>query len=172
MAADRCGEQGRVRGCGPGCASVGSELPSTARVGQVGLWLPAATLKAAALCRVSSLSAPRYLTNHGRCLCPRRLPGAHTAATAARTCLRQDRRSLATWAMALESLLGHDVPFEVTTFPNDEGYDELVVASQVPFCSLCAHHPGGRALRPAPGPVARKVVRPAPGPHAEKVVTR
>ncbi len=31
-------------------------------------------------------------------------------------------------------------PFEATTFPNDEGYDELVVASQVPFCSLCAHH--------------------------------
>ncbi len=31
-------------------------------------------------------------------------------------------------------------PFEVTTFPNDEGYDELVVASHVPFCSLCEHH--------------------------------
>jgi len=32
------------------------------------------------------------------------------------------------------------VPFEATTFSNDEGYDELVVASHIPFCSLCEHH--------------------------------
>jgi GTP cyclohydrolase I len=32
------------------------------------------------------------------------------------------------------------MPFEATTFPNDEGYDELVVARNVPFCSLCEHH--------------------------------
>ena len=31
-------------------------------------------------------------------------------------------------------------PFEPTTFPNDEGYDELVVAGQIPFHSLCMHH--------------------------------
>lgn len=31
-------------------------------------------------------------------------------------------------------------PFEATTFANDEGYDELVVVSDVPFCSLCEHH--------------------------------
>ena len=31
-------------------------------------------------------------------------------------------------------------PFEVTTFPNDEGYDELVVARDIPFHSLCEHH--------------------------------
>lgn len=30
--------------------------------------------------------------------------------------------------------------FEPTTFPNDEGYDELVVAGQIPFHSLCMHH--------------------------------
>src|SRR5579875_934227 len=30
--------------------------------------------------------------------------------------------------------------FEATTFPNDEGYDELVVARDIPFCSLCEHH--------------------------------
>ena len=30
--------------------------------------------------------------------------------------------------------------FLPTTFPNDEGYDELVVARQVPFRSLCEHH--------------------------------
>jgi GTP cyclohydrolase I len=31
-------------------------------------------------------------------------------------------------------------PFEATTFPNDEGYDELVVARAIPFHSLCEHH--------------------------------
>ena len=31
-------------------------------------------------------------------------------------------------------------PFEATTFPNDEGYDELVVARAIPFASLCEHH--------------------------------
>jgi GTP cyclohydrolase I len=31
-------------------------------------------------------------------------------------------------------------PFEATTFANDEGYDELVVARSIPFSSLCEHH--------------------------------
>ena len=31
-------------------------------------------------------------------------------------------------------------PFRATTFPNDEGYDELVVASGIPVHSLCEHH--------------------------------
>jgi GTP cyclohydrolase I len=31
-------------------------------------------------------------------------------------------------------------PFEATTFPNDEGYDELVMARSIPFHSLCEHH--------------------------------
>jgi GTP cyclohydrolase I len=31
-------------------------------------------------------------------------------------------------------------PFNVTTFPNDEGYDELVLARGIPFSSLCEHH--------------------------------
>lgn len=30
--------------------------------------------------------------------------------------------------------------FSLTTFPNDEGYDELVVARNIPFHSLCQHH--------------------------------
>jgi GTP cyclohydrolase I len=30
--------------------------------------------------------------------------------------------------------------FELTTFPNDEGYEELVVARDIPFQSLCEHH--------------------------------
>jgi GTP cyclohydrolase IA len=31
-------------------------------------------------------------------------------------------------------------PFRATTFPNDEGYDELIVARSMPFHSLCMHH--------------------------------
>src|SRR3954453_6279592 len=30
--------------------------------------------------------------------------------------------------------------FNLTTFPNDEGYDELVIARDIPFHSLCEHH--------------------------------
>jgi GTP cyclohydrolase I len=31
-------------------------------------------------------------------------------------------------------------PVALTTFPNDGGYDELVVATSIPFHSLCEHH--------------------------------
>jgi GTP cyclohydrolase I len=31
-------------------------------------------------------------------------------------------------------------PFRATTFPNDEGYDQLIVARAIPFHSLCMHH--------------------------------
>jgi len=40
---------------------------------------------------------------------------------------------------AFEELLTPS-PFELTTFANDEGYDELVIARNIPFRSLCAHH--------------------------------
>jgi GTP cyclohydrolase IA len=31
-------------------------------------------------------------------------------------------------------------PFRPTTFPNDDVYDELIVARSIPFHSLCMHH--------------------------------
>jgi GTP cyclohydrolase I len=31
-------------------------------------------------------------------------------------------------------------PFELTTFPNDEGYDELVLVRAIPVRSICEHH--------------------------------
>src|SRR5919107_5679777 len=31
-------------------------------------------------------------------------------------------------------------PFDLTTFPNDEGYDELVLARSIPVQSVCEHH--------------------------------
>jgi GTP cyclohydrolase I len=42
-------------------------------------------------------------------------------------------------AAALAELLT-PLPFAATTFPNDGGYDELVVAQSIPFHSLCEHH--------------------------------
>ena len=34
----------------------------------------------------------------------------------------------------------HREPLTMTTFPNDEGYDDLVLVHDIPFTSLCAHH--------------------------------
>jgi GTP cyclohydrolase IA len=31
-------------------------------------------------------------------------------------------------------------PVQMTTFPNDEGYDELVLARAIPFRTVCEHH--------------------------------
>ena len=31
-------------------------------------------------------------------------------------------------------------PFDMTTFPNDEGYADLVLARDIPFRSICEHH--------------------------------
>jgi GTP cyclohydrolase I len=45
------------------------------------------------------------------------------------------RRVAAAYAELLTPL-----PFTPTTFPNDQGYDELVVARSIPFSSLCQHH--------------------------------
>ena len=45
------------------------------------------------------------------------------------------RRVAAAYAELLEPRA-----FGLTTFPNDEGYDELVVARDIPFSSLCEHH--------------------------------
>jgi GTP cyclohydrolase IA len=42
-------------------------------------------------------------------------------------------------AAALAELLTPEA-FEATTFPNDGGYDEMVVARSIPFHSLCEHH--------------------------------
>jgi GTP cyclohydrolase IA len=45
------------------------------------------------------------------------------------------RRVAATYAELLTS-----APFTLTTFPNDESYDELVLVRAIPFSSLCQHH--------------------------------
>jgi GTP cyclohydrolase I len=42
-------------------------------------------------------------------------------------------------ARAYAELLRSD-SFELTTFPNEEGYDELVLARSIPLQSMCEHH--------------------------------
>ena len=42
-------------------------------------------------------------------------------------------------AAAFGELLTHE-PVALTTFPNEEAYDELVVVREIPFHSLCMHH--------------------------------
>ena len=73
------------------------------------------------------------------------VPGAERAVAALLVALGQDptdehlsetpRRVAATYAELLTAR-----PFELTTFENTEGYDELVLARDIPVHSLCEHH--------------------------------
>jgi GTP cyclohydrolase IA len=49
------------------------------------------------------------------------------------------RRTPARMARAYAELFSPR-PFDLTTFPNDEGYDELVLARAIPLRSVCEHH--------------------------------
>lgn len=42
-------------------------------------------------------------------------------------------------ARAYAELLSPE-PFDATTFPNERGYDELVLVVDIPFATLCEHH--------------------------------
>jgi GTP cyclohydrolase I len=73
------------------------------------------------------------------------LQAAERAATDLLTALgidldREERRDTpARMARAYAELFAAQ-PFQLTTFPNDEGYDELVLARAIPFRTLCEHH--------------------------------
>lgn len=83
----------------------------------------------------------------------------HVVPTPARTDLAAARRAAAEFLMALgvdtDTPSMADTPgrmvaayaemltprsFDLTTFPNDEGYDELVLARGIPVHSVCEHH--------------------------------
>ena len=73
------------------------------------------------------------------------LDGATSAVRALLSALGQDpdsehlRETPQRVALAYEEFLTAR-PFVPTTFPNDEGYDELVLVRDIPFHSLCQHH--------------------------------
>ncbi len=73
------------------------------------------------------------------------LQAAERAATDLLTALgidldREERRDTpARMARAYAELFAEQ-PFQLTTFPNDEGYDELVLARAIPFRTVCEHH--------------------------------
>lgn len=90
--------------------------------------------------------------------------GAESAVAALLAALGQDvddpqlRETPRRVVAALTEMLS-PIAFQLTTFSNDDGYDELVVARDIPLRSLCAHHmlpfvgvahlaylPGGRIL--------------------------
>jgi GTP cyclohydrolase IA len=53
---------------------------------------------------------------------------------------REERRATpARMALAYAEMFAAQ-PFRLTTFPNDEGYDELVLARAIPFRTVCEHH--------------------------------
>lgn len=97
--------------------------------------------------------ASATLTDHKR---PRQWPSATAvhetniadvtvATTALLACLGVDlgnesmARTPERMAQAFTELLTPR-PFELTTFPNDGGYDELILARGIPVRSLCEHH--------------------------------
>jgi GTP cyclohydrolase I len=96
--------------------------------------------------------------------------------------VKVDDRTPARMAKAYAELLTSR-PFQLTTFPNDENYDELVLARDIPFRSLCEHHmlpfagvahvgylPGERIL--GLSKLARVVEMIAAGPQVQERLTK
>jgi hypothetical protein len=88
---------------------------------------------------------------------------------------REERRATpARMARAHAELLAAR-PFRLTTFPNEEGYDELVLARAIPFRTLCEYHmrDGRRRRRPRAHhpPVPHAVRNRGPGLAFEGTIT-
>ena len=67
-------------------------------------------------------------------------------------------------------------PFDLTTFPNDEGYDELVLARDIPVHSVCEHHllpfVGVAHVGYLPGRADPRAVQARPGGRAVRAPAR
>jgi GTP cyclohydrolase IA len=87
----------------------------------------------------------QWVVDLGAAQRPADLPAAERAATEFLTALgidldREERQATpARMARAYAELFAAQ-PFQLTTFPNDEDYDELVLARAIPFRTLCEHH--------------------------------
>jgi GTP cyclohydrolase IA len=85
------------------------------------------------------------IVNLGTADRPVDLDAAERAATDLLTALgidleREDRRATPSRMARAYAELFAAQPFRLTTFPNDEGYDELVLARAIPFRTVCEHH--------------------------------
>lgn len=54
--------------------------------------------------------------------------------------LRETDSRVAKMYLEMFSGLRQGTEPRITTFPNDEGYNEMVMVKQIPFYSLCSHH--------------------------------
>src|SRR5260370_600367 len=100
---------------------------------------------AAAVRPAADRNGGEHVINRGAADRPVDLDAAERAAADFLTALgdgleREERRATpARMARAYAELLAAQ-PFRLTTFPNDEGYDELVLARAIPFRTVCEHH--------------------------------
>src|SRR5215813_1234516 len=54
--------------------------------------------------------------------------------------LRETDRRVAKMYIEMFSGLQLGSEPQITTFPNDEGYNEMVMVKEIPFYSMCSHH--------------------------------
>src|SRR5215831_14496310 len=54
--------------------------------------------------------------------------------------LRETDKRVAKMYLEMFSGLQEDSEPRITTFPNDEGYNEMVMVKDIPFYSMCSHH--------------------------------
>ncbi|HZS47907.1 MAG TPA: GTP cyclohydrolase I FolE [Blastocatellia bacterium] len=54
--------------------------------------------------------------------------------------LRETDRRVAKMYIEMFSGLRLGTEPQITTFPNDEGYNEMVMVKEIPFYSMCSHH--------------------------------
>jgi GTP cyclohydrolase I len=98
-----------------------------------------------ALRRAAALNGGQRVVDQGISERPVDLDAAERAAADFLTALgidldlEQRRTTPARMARAYADLLAAQ-PFQLTTFPNNEGYDELVLARAIGFRALCEHH--------------------------------
>jgi GTP cyclohydrolase IA len=85
------------------------------------------------------LMAPPRIRDRVDLIAAERAAGDFLAALGVNTDTEDLRETPGRMARAYAELF-KDRPLRMTTFGNDEGYDELVVARRIPFRTVCEHH--------------------------------